>query len=134
MEKHPIPYADGRLATGSKTPLLLILPSPLLFLLVQLPDIPVVLVNGSVGREEPGLCNVHQHHLLPLFPVLVVRKHLILHRDIVLQIQKGHKPVLVQKLLVKALQVLLVPYGQSLIADNEVNCLLDDGALFIVIF
>ena len=54
------------------------------FHLFQLPDISVVLCNSSVGGEESGLGDVHQHHLLPLLLILVIGECLILYLDVVL--------------------------------------------------
>ena len=52
-------------------------------LLFQFPDVSVVLCDGSVGGEESGLGDVHQHHLLPLLMILVIGECLILYLDVI---------------------------------------------------
>jgi hypothetical protein len=52
-------------------------------LLFQFPNVSVVLRNGSVGGEESGLGDVHQHHLLPLLMILVIGECLILYLDVI---------------------------------------------------
>ena len=52
-------------------------------LLFQFPDVSVVLCDGSVGGEESGLGDVHQHHLLPLLLILIIGECLILYLDVI---------------------------------------------------
>ena len=102
--------------------------------LCQMPDILVVLCNGTVGGEEACFCDVDQALLIPCIFVLVVFVYSFFCLDVLFQVEQRHEPVFVQDLFVESLQANLVANSKKLIADDEINQLCNLRIFVIDVF
>ena len=85
-----------------------------------MPDILVILCNGTVGGEEACFCDVDQALLVPCIFVLVVFVYSFFCLDVLFQVEQRHEPVFVQDLFVESLQANFVADGKQFITYNKV--------------
>ena len=86
-----------------------------------MPDVAVVLADGAVGREEPGLGHVHEGLLAPCGAVLVVGEAALLHRNVVARVEQRHEVVLGNKVPVDAGDAARVAAREQLGRADEVE-------------
>ena len=99
--------------------------------LSQMPYFFIILGNGAVRREEAGLGDVHQRHLIPILPVFIIRIDLLFRIDILTKIQKGHEPVFHDQLVMEPHKALPASDLKKLLGYDEIHQFPDHLILLI---
>ena len=63
--------------------------------LFQLPDVTGIVLNCSVGREDPCTCDIVEGHLVPLVTILIAFGNILLCGLVCIEICKYHIWILV---------------------------------------
>ena len=101
-------------------------------LLAQVPDVGIVLGNGTVAAEHARLGDVDQALAAPAQRVVgVVGQGLALAHHVGVEVRQGLEPILVDQLVVQALQVLGIAGSQHFGAGQEVDGAADVGVALV---
>ena len=97
-----------------------------------MPDITVILCDGTVGGEHTCFRDVHETLAAPALRVAgVITECLVFTDDVGIEIRKRLEPVLMNQLIVKTGQILRATDGKHLRAGQEVDRPADIRVAFI---
>ena len=89
--------------------------------------------DGTVRREESGLCDIDELLLVPALAVIEVVKHLLFGADIILYVEECHEPVFRDQLVMQSLKTHRIAHAFHLTANNEIDQLVNQRHIVVII-